>query len=431
VGKTVSDGQLALYSGATLTQAQDLWAPVVRDCKQNLATAQEEMMLYVKFTIDNAAINGGLSTATAGGTVGHWNSVFEYVGYARPNADSAVFSIQGGAEVVPNPVDSEEVRTLGSYAAITIYHQPEPWATRLITIAPLGSATCITGTNLIQRSNCFDISANPRITSWGTGPLLGVCHVEHDVLSSLGSANNALGHQPSPSGQAEILNPISTYPTFCGDPDPVLTLHQDWWNDGLKTIATRLAQSTVRALSPQSAYASHTGIGGGALICDPDFGCLSPVAVVDRRIFFATFTSDAVNQFPGTPERGSWESSIRPPGSVLVQSSLGTINSNLVVLSQAGGNCDKKCSGLELRGVAASANGQTASTGVYDISWDYVEDSPSIKFAPIVIRSTTGKEIARLTLSTKSSSNDITFSYRDATTGDPLSPIIGKWVQHK
>jgi hypothetical protein len=430
LGKTIGDEQVALYSGATLTQAQNLWTPVVRDCKQNLAAAQEEMMLYVQFTIDKAAINGGLSTATGSGTVSHWNSVFDYVGYPQPNVNPSVFSLQGGAEVVSNPVDSQEVRTLGSYAAITLYHQTGAWPTRLITIYPRGSATCITGTNLIQRSNCFEFSANPRIYSWSTnGPLLGVCHVEHDVLTSLGSANNALGHQPSPSGQAEILNPISTYPTFCGDPDPVLGLHKDWWNDGLKTIATRLAQSTIRALSPENAYASHSGIGGGALICDPDLGCLSPVAVVDRRVFFATFTSDTVDRSPGTPERGSWFQTIRPPGSILIQSSLGTINSNLAVLSQAGGNCDKKCSGLELWALAASANSQTASTGIYDISWDFVEDAPAIKFAPVVIRSTSGSEIARLTLSTKSSSNDITFTYRDGT--GVVSPIVGNWIQHE
>ncbi|HEY8166673.1 MAG TPA: hypothetical protein VIF83_14060, partial [Gemmatimonadaceae bacterium] len=86
LGKTVADQQTALYAGATLTEIQDAWRPVVQDCKNNLTTAQAEMLSYVQLTISKAAINGG--SANNALTVAHWNSVFAYVDVAAPNLDS-------------------------------------------------------------------------------------------------------------------------------------------------------------------------------------------------------------------------------------------------------------------------------------------------------------------------------------------------------
>ena len=58
-GKVVTDQQALLYTGSTLSQAQDLWTLVVRDCKGNLPAAIEEMMSYVQFTINQSIAYGG------------------------------------------------------------------------------------------------------------------------------------------------------------------------------------------------------------------------------------------------------------------------------------------------------------------------------------------------------------------------------------
>lgn len=437
LGKIISDQQSGLYSGASLTQAQDLWNAVVRDCKTNLAAAQAEMMTYVQFTIDSSYIHTQSGSAHAAGTVAHWNSVFQYVAMPAPNADSTVLTYKGGAAVVTNPpVDgSTEVRTVGPYAAITIYHQTESGApgTHLITINPYqGAGSCITGTNLTQKGPCFDFSATPRIASpgWDLPAKLGICQTESTLPGTTpGAISASLAHQPSPVADADISALVS-YPSFCGheEENPVLGS----WHGGLRDILTRLAYVTRRALTPNVAFAGHTGIGGGSLLCDPNVSefCMSPFAGVDRRIFYATFTSDAVNASPGAPERGIWTSTVKAPGSLLVQSSLGDISSNLVVLAQAGGNCSKNCGGLQLNGNVESANGRTASDGIYDITWDAIEDAPQVKGAPIVIRSTgtPGNEIARVNFVTKSSANEVYFTYNNGTS--VVSTFIGNWVQH-
>ncbi|HEY8164817.1 MAG TPA: hypothetical protein VIF83_04610, partial [Gemmatimonadaceae bacterium] len=329
--------------------------------------------------------------------------------------DSTVLSVKGGAAVVVNPAvnDSTEVRTIGPYAAITIPHQESTGdpRTHLITINPR-AGTCIVGTNLTQHGPCFEFSANPHVTQFDPRVLLGVCQPELETPFSVpGALIAALGHQPTPTGAASIIA-FRAYPLFCGHEGPIA---QGSWTGGWSGIKTRLAYLVHEALVPEPAYASHTGIGGTG-------GGISPFAGVDRKIFFGTFSADQVNQFPGDPERGIWTSFIRPPGSILVQNGLGDLTGKVVVLSQAGGNCDKKCGGLELTANVTASNGLTASTGVYDILFDAVNDAPTVKSAPIVLQSTTGKELARITFVSKSNQNQILFN-NDATP-------VGIWVQH-
>jgi hypothetical protein len=305
------------------------------------------------------------------------------------------------------------VRTVGPYAAIKIPHQESTGdpRTHLITINPL-DGTCITGTNLTQHGPCFEFSANPHLTQWNPRVLLGICQPESQLPFSVpGAIIAALGHQPALTGAATIIQ-YRTYPSFCGEEGPISA---GSWTGGFTGIKTKLAYLLHKALVPEPAYASHTGIGGTG-------GGISPFAGVDRKIFFALFSGDAVNQFPGSPERGNWTSFIRPPGSILVQNGLGDLTGNVVVLSQAGGNCAKKCGGLELTANVTSSNGLTAQTGVYDIIYDAVNDAPTVKSAPIVLQSTTGKVLAKITFVSKSNQNQIFFN-------NDVTPV-GVWVQH-
>src|SRR5512141_2120235 len=69
LNKTIGDQQAVLYSGTTLTEAEDLWSAVTHDCKTDLALAQSEMMTYVQFTIKQSLVYGG--GASNGLTVQH------------------------------------------------------------------------------------------------------------------------------------------------------------------------------------------------------------------------------------------------------------------------------------------------------------------------------------------------------------------------
>jgi hypothetical protein len=419
LGKTVADQQVALYSGATLTQIQDAWTPVVRDCKNNLPTAQAEMLSYVQLTINKAAIylTGGANNAL---TVAHWNSVFAYVNVFAPNLDTTVLSLKGGAAVVVNPLagDSAEVRTVGPYAGIKIYHQDSTGdpRTHLITINPNPRpGTCITGTNLTQHGPCFEFSANPHLTKWDPRVVLGICQDTTTLPFSVpGAIIAALGHQPTLTGAATIIA-YRTYPQFCGH-EPGFEVGS--WTGGFRGIKTRLAYLLNKAFAPERAYAGHSGIGGTG-------GGISPFAGVDRKIFYATSSSSALNLPPDSlsPERGKWTTIFaKSPGTILVQNGLGDLTGKVIVLSQAGGNCDKKCGGLELTGTVTSANSLTASTGVYDILFDAVNDAPTVKKAPIVLQSTTGDSLAVITFATKSNQNQIFFN-------KDLTPVAN-WVQH-
>jgi hypothetical protein len=410
LNKAVGDQQTVLYSGATLQQAQDLWFNVSHDCKTNLALAQSEMFTYVQFTINQSLAYGG--SASNGLTVQHWNSVFPYVGLIAPNLADSVLSSQGGAAVVPNPAVSTEVRTIGPYAAITIYNQDAngDQRTHLITINPL-NGVCLSGT-VHQVGPCFEFSANPSLSPGGFSPkaLVGVCQPV-TAAQHPGGISPGLGHQTSNGAQVFATQ---LYPTFCVD--VVADLNTGSWHGGLKGITTRLAYLARHALTPASLYAEHGGLGGTT-----DF--ISPFAGVDRMIFKATFTGNTLNAFPGTPEAGTWTSTIQPPGSILVQASLGNITDTLVVLSQAGGNC-ANCGALELRGQVVSSNDTTRAddTGIFFVDWQSLQDGPTVKSAPFILRATDGTEIARVTYKSVQSTSPL--FYNDGTTP------VGAWVQH-
>jgi hypothetical protein len=410
LGKAVSNQQSALYSGATLKTAQSLWSAVTHDCKTNLATAQGEMLTYVKFTIAQSLAYGGGSSN--GLTVQHWNSVFQYVAYPPPNLADSVLSSQGGAAVVTNPAvgDSAEVRTIGPYAAIKIYSQDGSGdqRTHLISINPLNDG-CLTGTNLIQHGPCFEFSANPHLSP-GFSPksVTGICQPVK-ATEIPGGISPGFGHQTG-ANSAEILSTVH-YPLFCVD--VVADLDAGSWHGGLKGIATRLAFLTRRALTPEPLYASHGGLGGTEEL-------LSPFAAVDRMIFKSTFTADAVNTVPGTPERGRWATIIQAPGTILVQDTLGNLFNKPVVLSQAGGAC-ANCGSLELRGFVNSSNNQANDTGIYFVDWDSLQDGPTVKAAPFILRSSDSTEIARVTYKSKSSKNLLFYNTTLLNSG---------WVQH-
>src|ERR1041384_1293014 len=80
------------------------------------------------------------------------------------------------------------------------------------------------------------------------------------------------------------------------------------------------------------------------------------------------------------------------PGTVRVQSSLGDITSNLLVINQAGGNCTG-CGGLS---VTAAVTGTPEQDGTYKVSWRSEITSPNGAYTPFIVRDQSGLELARL-----------------------------------
>ncbi|HVF40369.1 MAG TPA: hypothetical protein VM939_10745 [Gemmatimonadaceae bacterium] len=413
LGRAIVDQQRALFDRTSLKGAQALWDVVTGNCASNNAQAKEDLLTYVQYSIDAEAA-GTLKTPSAfaspaAAVVSHWNSVFTYVGHPQPDLPSTVLESTGAAKVVPGSITSAVEVSIPAKAAITISPQIATGDQRghLITIYPL-SDDCLTGTNLIQTGKCFEFSANPSISpKLNPGAKIGICQ----PLNETSHGNiPALAHLVS--GKTLVLPPTtSTYPSlaFCNGTSTV-----GLWEGGAAGFARRLVSLAASTFGVKHAYAAHGGLGGIG-------GSLSPFGGVDRLVFSASFTS-AAGSPPGAPDVGSWlKIFATAPGSILVQGSLGTMTNSPAVLAQGGGNC-AQCGGLDLWGkLNAADTGVYASDGVYSVKWTSLQNGPTMKSAPFVLRSSTGQEIARVTYSTVSSVNYLTYNAGTAA---------GTWVRN-
>jgi hypothetical protein len=107
-----------------------------------------------------------------------------------------------------------------------------------------------------------------------------------------------------------------------------------------------------------------------------------------------------------------------------VQSSLGQLNSKLVVLNQSGGNC-AKCGGLLLQGNLVTT-GPAATEGIYEAEFDALQAQSNMKEAVFVIRDTNGRDIARVTFAVRNNINQILYNdYKGH-----LGTLLGPWVQN-
>ena len=173
-----------------------------------------------------------------------------------------------------------------------------------------------------------------------------------------------------------------------------------------------------RAVTPQSAFAGHGGLGGLG-------GGFSPVGAVDLEVFRATFTNNTAGQQPSAPETGTWQIvTLTPPGSITVQNSLGQQNSKLVVLNQSGGNC-KNCGGLYLRGNFENA-GTQATTGVYDAEFDALQAQSNMKEAVFALRDNADNNIATITFAVRNNTKLILYNDKN---GSPQK-LLANWVQN-
>ena len=413
--RTIKQQQMDLFAGAVLNEAQLRWTAVESACSPtNADAANAALLYYVQYTV--SVYPNGVQDQKKGtkesAFLNHWNTIFPYVGYpapALPIGTNGPLGPQGAVGVISPTGGARELNAAN--AALTLAEQSATGDQRwhLFAIYPL-SAGCLVGSTLAQTGPCFEFASFPSVSpSWNPLIRVGVCEPVHAGEPIPGNIP-ALGHLLQ-NGKVEIAGQV-LYPTFCADL-PVADIGS--WSGGFGSVMKRLAWIGKRALSVNVAYGSHGGLGG-------DGGFISPFGAVDLMVFHATFSTppNVVGQAPGAPEVGTFTQSATSPGTILVQSSLGQYTGPLAVLSQAGGNCNN-CGGLLLQGNLFTASGSPASDGVFEATWNSLQDAPSVKEAPFILRDDSGREIARVSYKTVSSQNQLYYNG---------SLIATTWTRH-
>jgi len=413
--KLIATEQGDIWAKPALDEAKSMFAPVVTLCSSDPDSAQRLMLNYIQWTIDNSDVTKLPDSSWRSPLLTHWNDVFPYVGYTgndQPTSvPTSVFSVKGAAGVID--WDDEGEISAPQYAALTSYPQDADGDQRdhLFVLYPI-SANCLTGTNLQQAGPCFHFAAFPHVDpKFSPKVKVGICEPLHEN-EHLPLASPSLGHLDPIT---RITEDAGTYP-LCAD---VASVPQGSWNNGFGDAVKRLAWLTKKALGPNVAYAVHGGLGGLG-------GGLSPFGAVDRRVFQESFSDESIGTTPVSASPGTWFADAKPPGSILVQSSLGERNDPLVVLDQSGGNC-KNCFGLLLQGTLFTAS-SPASAGVYDIEWLSLQDAANMKEAVFVLRDSGGRDIARVTYAVRN--NVKLIMYNDTKQTPQTATPIGNWVQH-
>jgi hypothetical protein len=410
--KLIGTQQADLWAKPQLTVAQSMFAAVSAAC--GTATDKSLMLAYIQWTIDN---RGSIITQASGGKLGnlvvHWNTVFPYVDYTgadQPsNVDTAIFSPNGAAKVVPAGIQDS---LNAANAAMTVYPQLPTGDQRdhLFVLYPINS-NCLSGSNLHQFGPCFEFAAFPHVApKFDPKAKVGVCQpLNHD--QNLPYTFPALGHL---TGTFVEIPGQTHYPLFCPHLDGIADAGS--WSGGISGITKRLAWLANKNFGVETAYAVHGGLGGLG-------GGLSPFGAVNLEVFHATFENEVVGTRPTTPEAGTWGPiTVTAPGSIAVDSSLGaSATGQLVVLNQAGGAC-KNCGGLLLQGNLFVESGQPAAhDGVYEATFVAFQDNANMKAASFKLRDASNKVLADVTFTVQSNTNKILFNGSDTGV---------RWVRH-
>jgi hypothetical protein len=408
-GKTLPDQIYSdidqLFAGSDRTQARNQWGKVVKACSlTNLAPAASEQLTYVQLTIDKFYAGRVLSTALPTPKqrlVLNWNHTAAFVGEAAydtyatepgtppwlvdGNGDATALSSAGAVKVcLPS--------TGAGFCDIVNADLTAGWRVdrrsiteaHLFSIAPLPNCNAVSTQSFDRIPLCFELDVDPPATLNSTYPFtVELCTPENSDHSILGRLNLAHTHNAALQVAPRTANPFNF---SCSN---ALADANQPRARGLWGAVSRLSLRAFRWLRPEAAYAIHGGLSG--ISC-----CRSPWGAIDPVTLLATWTNQTVGQRPTspftTPDKGSLAIVSTSPSTVLVQSSLGDIASNLLVINQAGGNCTG-CGGLS---VTATVKGTPEQIGTYTVSWRSVMTSPNVGYAPFIVRDENGLELARL-----------------------------------
>ncbi|HEX7122263.1 MAG TPA: hypothetical protein VF178_07810 [Gemmatimonadaceae bacterium] len=372
-----------------LKAAQDLFKTVSQGCPNT----KPQMLEYIAFTLGQLPSprpeNPGDFEQKL---LNHWESVFTFVGLSGADVPSPANGVtakvltRGGGAGIIDLGDGGEVLTFNGMAGIKVPAQSGQTGARLFTMEPTTVGCFLT--NLKKEGSCVLYETFPHVESYAPAVTFGICQIN-------GNPPHArLGHQ---HGNAFEVLDLVTYPAVCPPESHVSA-----------GLVGRLLASVGRWLGPKPLIAAHGGLGGLGTAA-------SPVGGVNTETFFADFSNDVVGQAPGSPGvgGGAWDVNAPPPGSVLVQAGLGDLTNKPVVLNQAGGAC-ANCGVLRLVGTMFNAGeGAAADNGVYQVTFRALQNKPSVKEAPFVLRDSQGREIARLAYATVSSTRMLQYNGLD------------------
>lgn len=434
----------SLFASSVQTQARTLFGYVVTACPSGPAAAIPPLLTYVQFTIDQYRLGNVVAPSKTYATredalVDNWEFGFKYVYNNNtqylpvPDFSPEVLRASGGAKVIDATSADGYLVNNSWTAGFLIPNQDDAKGVtgpRLATITPT-DPNCLT-TNLQQPTNvCFHFSLDPKATKPFTPQAtFGLCE------ATAVPANHVLAHW---TGSKTLLTykvrvPFDgiAYPEHLCEPHTTPSPYA--FSDGLGTATryalSRAASTALEFLSPRPLYATHTsGIGGSGT-------GISPFSPVMSYIFNATFSPPTNTAgFPPSPTADIGIFDIidaQPPGSILVQSSLGNLTDQPVVLTQAGGNCDPQCGGLTLRGrVTTFDNSQDATYGSYSVSWQSLQARPTLKAAPFVIRDALFNEIATVAYEVRNNRPVLTYKVRNVNNGNISTIVVGAWTQNE
>jgi hypothetical protein len=304
----------------------------------------------------------------------------------------------------------------------------------VLTLAPADCGTQLpSGVPLPKIGLCADISVDPKKTpsfdfATHPGAIVDVCMNKDAKQFLYASLTDPYGddvvqgklaqRSPNASGYDPIslrTRPVAGLLTSADcDSDPLTTNPPS--GQAIGSALSRLGHAVLALFTPQTAHASHGGLGTMPGFADD----LSIFGGLDGYLFNATFEQDAVGTYPqsgpGYDElRGTWEPNLEPnpsPSVVTVQAAAAPFNSRYVLLNQAGGNAAAKPPLTFTARLPFSATAFEAGQSItYRVRFRAAVLSPRAQDAVFVLRTSAGLEIGRFVFNdaSQSQSGPITF----------------------
>jgi hypothetical protein len=378
----------ALFSGAAYNDLSSQFAAIKNQCPNVFP----QMMTFLDAMI---GYSGAPTNANrAGRLVDFLASVTLYVTGTAEVRPSSIFMNSGGVMVLsPGEVGT----TWDNRLRLEVPANTTPAGDHLYSFSPEPSTFCGDVTTLQVRGNCYDAKDYPQETLYNPSLIVTLC-----LRSAFGP--RGILHDRADFG-GEILPPPAAPPTFsCAN---VHTMMNSWLGTDAGPVGRVLAKA-YDYLRPKPLFADDAGESGSLGL----FG--SPLGGVLTVVYDDGFTANQVGPLANGTDpvvgdtASSWLVESSFPGYVQIQNGFGSLTGNVVVISQALGNCSQ-CPTVKLVGTRVNPSA-TDNIGSYEISWDALQNKPSVKEGPFVVLDFTGAEIARLSYVTEMGTNRLKYN---------------------
>ncbi len=345
---------------------------------------------------------GSMTLYVTGQAVVRSAEVFMGDGLVEGGPDNGVIP-DGGAAVL-SPGDPQ-METYDHQVALLYQSGTTPGGPHLFTWEWKDSSFC--QSTLRPNTRCYDLRDYPHETLYTPPLIIAMCLQEHSGPTSLIHTRTNFG--------TEVLPEDVELTLLCEDTHPSLS---SWLRREAGPVGHALARA-VDFLGPRRVYASDAGESGSLDAASPVGGGLT---VVYEDGFTANATGPLADDTD--PVVGdfatSWDVFAPHPAYIEIQNGLGDLTGNVVVLSQALGNCTT-CPTVRLLGTRVNPSA-TDTIGSYEITWQSLQYKPNVKKAPFVVRSYSDSTIAEIAYVTESSANLL--KYNGDTVKYNGSPVL-------